>query len=177
MGIYLKVLEKVPSAPRQVRCRAAVDFRFRLGSCQLRLGLREPLAASPPAPIVVIEPWSSCKKSLLTSSSRLVMPLSQMSFKRHTQLFILNLCIKKKKKNNFCKIVMFMLYEIFIWNCFAKLLYFCMNVFFIGIIRNSYLTWLSLPHLFCLVYALAFSPLKINGSTARPLSSGWCGPN
>lgn len=35
---------------------------------------------------------------------------------------------------------MFMLYEIFIWNCFAKLLYFCMNVFFIGIIRNSYLT-------------------------------------
>lgn len=31
-----------------------------------------------------------------------------------------------------------------------------MNVFFIGIIRNSYLTWLSLPHLFCLVYALAF---------------------
>lgn len=42
---------------------------------------------------------------------------------------------------------MFMLYEIFIWNCFAKLLYFCMNVFFIGI-RNSYLT---LARLLCLI--------------------------
>lgn len=66
----------------------------------------------------------------------------------HTQLFVLNWIFvqkKEKKNNNFCKIVMFMLYEIFIWNCFAKLLYFCMNVFFIGIIRNSYLTLASLP--------------------------------
>lgn len=59
----------------------------------------------------------------------------------------------KRKKQNFCKIVMFMLYEIFIWNCFAKLLYFCMNVFFIGIIRNSYLT---LACLVCLLDSLLF---------------------
>lgn len=67
----------------------------------------------------------------------------------HTELFVLNwiFVLKKRKKKNFCKIVMFMLYEIFIWNCFAKLLYFCMNVFFIGI-RNSYLT---LARLLCLI--------------------------
>lgn len=59
----------------------------------------------------------------------------------------------KRKKQNFCKIVMFMLYEIFIWNCFAKLLYFCMNVFFIGIIRNSYLT---LACLVCLLDSFCF---------------------
>lgn len=44
---------------------------------------------------------------------------------------------------------MFMLYEIFIWNCFAKLLYFCMNVFFIGIIRSSYLTLACFLCLIC----------------------------
>lgn len=73
----------------------------------------------------------------------------------------------KRKKQNFCKIVMFMLYEIFIWNCFAKLLYFCMNVFFIGIIRNSYLT------LACLVCLLDSSFLSLTHEFAAYLRKNY----
>lgn len=109
----------------------------------------------------IIEPWFSIMgfilcyffclhlftlfHHLLHSTSPAVLSHTENTFSSlsltntHTALCSqLNLCIKKE--NDFCKIVMFMLYEIFIWNCFAKLLYFCMNVFFIGIIRNSYLS-------------------------------------
>lgn len=89
----------------------------------------------------------------------------------------LNLCIKRKKKtNNFCKIVMFMLYEIFIWNCFAKLLYFCMNVFFIGIIRNSYLTLARLLRLFCWrssVMHHCYGSFLLPSSHMDTVRSGW----
>lgn len=79
---------------------------------------------NPDAPIFgVIEPWSSFK-SLLTSSSRFVMPLPLMSFERHTQLFVLNLCIKRRKKTTFVKLLclcfMKFLFEIVLQNCYIS---------------------------------------------------------